>query len=814
MLDGLIGSAGFDLDGLVLAGVLSSIKNYALVFLGFSLVVFFHELGHFIAAKWCDVKVDKFAVGFGRPVFSWRKGIGVHWGSADQEYRRRLSQHIEKKRRENLQLKEKLEPSASELANAGKELNLGETEYCFNWLPLGGYVKMLGQEDFAIDKSGEIRVKADPRAFSHKPVGIRMIIVSAGVVMNLAFAALVFMLVFMIGTDFPPAVVGTVKMESPAEKAGLRPDDRITEVNGRAVADFADLMAAIRLSDPEEPLTIVFERQETEDGVWKRQTISVRPEHNAERGMLELGVAPALDNRVSDTRDDPAVRPEEQLKFGDQIIGVEFEVTDPDGQGVKTVEREVSCFRELIPALQQARGELATLTVVRKGEEGTEETRKVKRRIYRLFRPTEAGRSTSGHLLGLVPRRRVRLVNPRERADLAGFKAGDVIVRWGNQYAPTIKEILDSIEGNPERDIRAEVLRWSPEGGRELISKVVRPKPQGMFGRGKPMVGMDPFGQEDRLPVVADVVTEVIGDIKTPAAKLKGVMPRGAKLEKVGGVEVSNWREVAERFIELAGGDVELTWTYQDQSEQSATIRVPTTLGTKGVFELPPDHRITRINGQATTVIEEKGNWIPYAAANWKGAYAILQKCVGQTIEVEHRSILDERPVVEKVAVTEEMLDTWVLRTAYTMDDMITHMAMAKVQETNPAKAMMIGIRKTYYFIEQVYLMMQRMIITRSMGFDQMSGPVGIVKMGSDIADRDLVKLMYFLALISANLAVINFLPLPIVDGGLFIFLLVEKIKGGPIPMKVQITTQLIGLALIIGIFLFVTINDIQKYWG
>lgn len=160
------------------------------------------------------------------------------------------------------------------------------------------------------------------------------------------------------------------------------------------------------------------------------------------------------------------------------------------------------------------------------------------------------------------------------------------------------------------------------------------------------------------------------------------------------------------------------------------------------------------------------------------------------------------------------MLDTWVMRIGFQMDDMVTEMTMSRVQQLNPFKAMMIGIRKTYYFIEQVYLMMQRMVITRSVGFEQVSGPVGIVKLGSDIAERDTVKLLYFLALISANLAVINFLPLPIVDGGLFVFLIIEKIKGSPIPIKAQIATQLIGLALIIGVFLYVTLNDIQKLFG
>ncbi|MHC4800482.1 MAG: site-2 protease family protein, partial [Planctomycetota bacterium] len=127
---------------------------------------------------------------------------------------------------------------------------------------------------------------------------------------------------------------------------------------------------------------------------------------------------------------------------------------------------------------------------------------------------------------------------------------------------------------------------------------------------------------------------------------------------------------------------------------------------------------------------------------------------------------------------------------------------------------MMVGIGKTWHFIEQVCITMYRMVFTRSMDVEQISGPVGIIKMGSDSVALGLPIALYFLALISANLAVINFLPMPIVDGGLFMFLIIEWIKGKPISIRVQIATQVIGLALIISIFLWVTINDILKLAG
>jgi regulator of sigma E protease len=77
-----------------------------------------------------------------------------------------------------------------------------------------------------------------------------------------------------------------------------------------------------------------------------------------------------------------------------------------------------------------------------------------------------------------------------------------------------------------------------------------------------------------------------------------------------------------------------------------------------------------------------------------------------------------------------------------------------------------------------------------------------------------LVNFLFFLGIISANLAVINFLPLPIVDGGLMVFLLIEKIKGTPVSLRVQVATQVVGLALIIGVFVFVTYQDVVRMFG
>src|SRR5512132_4375215 len=93
------------------------ILSIALLVFGFGFVIFWHELGHFLAAKWVGIRVEQFAVGFGQALMSWRSGLGFVLGSSGKKY--------------------------EELVAAGEAEGVGETEYRLNWIPLGGYVKML-----------------------------------------------------------------------------------------------------------------------------------------------------------------------------------------------------------------------------------------------------------------------------------------------------------------------------------------------------------------------------------------------------------------------------------------------------------------------------------------------------------------------------------------------------------------------------------------------------------------------------------------------------------------------------------------------
>lgn len=146
----------------------------------FALLVLVHEFGHFITAKWAGIRVDEFAIGFPPRLLSFTRG---------------------------------------------------ETTYSINLIPLGGYVKMPGENGETTDDNGTY----DPRNFAAKPASRRLIVLLAGVTMNLILAVVLFSVAEAVGrTDFQP-VIGSVESSSPAQTNGLRAGDRILAVNGQSV---------------------------------------------------------------------------------------------------------------------------------------------------------------------------------------------------------------------------------------------------------------------------------------------------------------------------------------------------------------------------------------------------------------------------------------------------------------------------------------------------------------------------------------------------------------------------------------------------
>jgi len=130
---------------------------------------------------------------------------------------------------------------------------------------------------------------------------------------------------------------------------------------------------------------------------------------------------------------------------------------------------------------------------------------------------------------------------------------------------------------------------------------------------------------------------------------------------------------------------------------------------------------------------------------------------------------------------------------------------------TGPVNAVVMGYRKTVMFVAQTYVTLRRLIGGLVSPKDLM-GPVGIITLSYKIvADRPFVYYVYFLGLISAAIAVFNFLPLPPLDGGLVVLLLVEKMKGSALSERVQAIIAYSGWTLIGTLILYVTFNDIVR---
>ncbi len=751
----------------------NGIWPYLLIFLGFSAVIFVHELGHFLAAKWAGVRVERFAIGF------FRELVGFTWG---------------------------------------------ETRYSFNILPLGGYVKMLGQEDFD-DKENEWKVKDDPRAFTNKPVGKRMVIVSAGVVMNIIFAAMLFVVVFMRGQEEYVTTVGQVIPESPAARAGVLPGDTIVRINGETIREYNEIKVAVILADPHTPIEFEVDRN------GKIESLSIMPEPSQQQDLLYIGITPATANTVVATfghrfdESNPS-----HLQPGDTVVGIDGRVVSDD-----ELKSGIERF------LRSADGSPVRVAVERpnsKSPNADGDADADAKRIEEVMvfndmfidpaDPFEDQDTRS--LLGLLPLVRVSGLDSTGPAALGGIRENDVITKWGPHKYPTQRQITEVIRGSAKSISETETWRsrWYREWtGRDVQSFPVRVE---RAGQAKPVwlevlpkikkkgqhpyvgFGLSAFADDDMR--VSGTLEQVHGRV-TPA-HTAGIR-KGDRILAVNGSPVALWHELAERFRLLAGQSVSIDYTDAKGQPRSTTLAVPESLYT--MLGLNSLANIISIDNERFVTVDGPKRRLKISAGFSYGLFRLLQKRLEQnggqptTVTVRYQAELNGPEKEADVTITPENVDPWVARIKYA-PNVFFEMRMQMLKATGPVDALRIGIDKTVYFVLQVYTMLERMIVSRSVGAENMSGPVGIVKLGSDAARASFTRLLFFLAIISANLAVINFLPLPIMDGGLMVFLIIEKIKGSPVSLKVQVVTQMIGLVLIGAAFLFVTFNDVLRLAG
>lgn len=193
-----------------------SLLGYVVPFLFvLTVVVFFHELGHFWVARRCGVKVDAFSVGFGPELLGFNDRHGTRW-----------------------------------------KLSV---------IPLGGYVRFHGDDSAAstpdVNKLASMSESERQISFFHQPVGKRSLIVAAGPIANFILAILIFAAVFLVyGRQVTTARIDTIQPGSAAETAGFVPGDLVLEIDGRKIEHFGDMQRIVGAS-PGQPLKIVVERK-------------------------------------------------------------------------------------------------------------------------------------------------------------------------------------------------------------------------------------------------------------------------------------------------------------------------------------------------------------------------------------------------------------------------------------------------------------------------------------------------------------------------------------------------------------------------
>jgi regulator of sigma E protease len=212
-----------------------------------SVLIFVHELGHYLVARWCGVRVEVFSIGFGKELFGWTDRAATRW-----------------------------KVSA---------------------VPLGGYVKMYGEETFGEGgetATGDQAASMSEESFRNKSLGRRSAIVSAGPLANILFALVVLMGLFtFVGAPAPLAVVGSVQPESAAAEASLAAGDVIFAIGDEEVTWFEDVRRIVN-AHPGDTLQFAIKRGDAE------MTISAtpRPTEQIEGGETKvvglLGIRPDL----------------------------------------------------------------------------------------------------------------------------------------------------------------------------------------------------------------------------------------------------------------------------------------------------------------------------------------------------------------------------------------------------------------------------------------------------------------------------------------------------------------------------------------
>ncbi len=667
------------------------------VMLGFGGIIMIHEFGHFIVAKLGGIKVEAFSIGMGPVILGIRK-LKKGW-------------------------KIRLMPKIGEEQIVEEGDN--ETEYQIALLPIGGFVRMLGQSD-----TGAADENDDPRAYSNRPIWIRICVVSAGVTFNAIGAIIIFMILFMNGIDLKPAVVGRVLPNSPAYDVGLVEGDKIVEVNGKRFIDFESIILAPALAEPGEPISFIVSRV---DGSEEEFEIIAEKRDGDDSKLRYTGIAPATTlmvsnfikepNDIQDLYDTMGLRPGDIVKaLGGQAAQTPMEYAKLESQ---TFQKEVSLrvLRQWPPESEGRMVDVSFPMFVGPTVENFRDKQDLAHFCSLVPRLKVAAVSQPGRFQYFVKWFQTIILRQTPRKFVSELlQRGDVLVKIGDIDLPNYKQLRQVTTEYKDKDLAITVLRKNDEGNEERLDLIVHPKSS--IGSKRVKVGFAPELDMDS-PIVAQVI------LTSGQAPLSDI-PAGAIITSVDGQPVSNFYEIATLLQDNAGQKVSIDYLHDGLAGGTAVV----------VSGHEPVH---------------------------------AQAVVAAGIPFEDLT--------------------------------------AEFKYSSPIQAAQMGLKKAWQFVLRSYVTLIR-LFQGSVPVKALSGPVGIISMTYQVAGTTASHYFYFLGLISSCLAVMNLLPLPVLDGGHIVLLVIEKITGKPVHEKILTPIMYAGLAMLLGLVLIVTYFDLIRILG
>ncbi len=696
-----------------LTNLVNNLTNFGQVALGLGFVIFVHELGHFLAAKTFGVRCDKFYIGFDVPI-----SIGP-----------------------------------INLPRTLGKFTWGETEYGIGIIPLGGYVKMLGQDDdprkqaeenakigLGQDDEAAAEPALDPRSYPAKPVWQRMIIISAGVVMNLIFAVILAGIAYGFGVPYEPTVAGSSYAATPAWEAGIEPGERIVRYGAMEeddlqlrYRDFAVGVAMKGFDKKAEPIPLTLESNGERRSITVTPTSKLSKDGDIFRIGLNASNAPVI-GPIPFTKVSFLSKSEPDLKEKDRIIAVNGEELpeDPRYDAVRGIE--------LTNRLQANWREPVTVAVERIDGDTTK---------------------TFDVELPAVPVLTLGL----------GFEPGPVVsIRKGSageKAGVQIGDVITAVNGEPVVDALKLPAKVARLAGQEITLTLLRGG-DGQDGESGEGETVDVTLPGPKVPVF-DKVALIRG-----ALTLGGL---GIAFDVTNTVSLVD-DEVGDK-VQVGDQLKQYQWDATDEEKEAV----------EGVFTKLAFER-ARIDDQ-------------HNVANF---YSDLQRMPeGATFKCYFTR--DGKTVESSLPLSYAEDWFWHQRG-------IGLSPLMDIHKTDSfATAASLGFRETCRRFTDV-LDFLRLLVTGKIGAKGVGGPLAIVGAASSEASFGVSRLMLFLTLLSANLAILNFLPIPALDGGHMVFLTAEAIRGKPVSEALQIRLTMIGVLGLLGLMAFVIVNDILRYVG